>query len=482
MKNLVVFLFMVLSFLKLDAQISKINLTGKLNLDTSFFSGFQKGRPSTILVCFLDSSKTEFKAVENSIRKKLPNFSSDVSFLILTFSPSLDRNDLISIGDYQILEPQFYILSDLCTMLDSTYLGFDWRYSDLPKALKKIDTKQCYIDKRTETLLNQVVWNTLGGFVSIYKSNEYIMKLKSSNDREFKIQKDYTDRLVGNLNIDSLRNQLNGFQKDISDLKNQSDANVKMKTNDLHYYFWFSSIFSFSNSFSSNNLTRVVLGRSLDFFKCKSVNLSLNIGVQQSNDFWSKGDFQNQVVSVLNPNQQLDELLVSSSNVKENYNLSATSAIIGFDFKHYLGKSKAYFGLYFNVAKPIIYNLSFANTSGDFDYVGISNAIQEPLTNIPELGLVSGVSYVGNKSDLAGKLNTFYDCGAMFGYSIGEKSPVDINFSVGLTSSKKFDLKQSNSTISSTYGEYNSIATVNSTQISVPRFWNLGFSVRKYLN
>jgi len=222
-------------------------------------------------------------------------------------------------------------------------------------------------------------------------------------------------------------------------------------------------------------------------FKCNEAqencfSFNINLGIQQSNDFWSKGNFQNQVVSVLNPNQQLDELLVTSSNVKENYDLSATSGVFGLDLKYNLGKGKAYIGFYGNLVKPIVYDLNFTNTSGEFDYVGISNAIQEPLTNIPELGLVAGVSYFAYKSDLTGKLKTFFDFGLMSGYSFGEKSPLDINLSVGLITSKKFNLEQSNSTISSSYGDYNSIATVNNTQISVPCFWNIGLGVRKYLN
>ena len=219
-----------------------------------------------------------------------------------------------------------------------------------------------------------------------------------------------------------------------------------------------------------------------EFIKGNSWNIFINIGLQQSSDFWSKDDFPTQSLSVLNPNQHLDELIVSSSNVRENYNSTSTSAIIGVDFKSYLGKSKAYVGIYGNLVKPVIYNLSFSNTSGEFDYVGVLNPIQDPITNIPDLGLVSGVSYVGYKSDITGKLKVFYDFGAMLGYSIGEKAPLDISFAMGLTTSKKFDLNQTNSAISSSFGEYNSIATVNNTQIFVPRFWNVGFSVRKYLN
>ena len=213
-----------------------------------------------------------------------------------------------------------------------------------------------------------------------------------------------------------------------------------------------------------------------------NLNIGLNLGLQQSNDFWSNETIQPQVNNFPGSSMQLDELLVISSNVKENYNLSVTSGAFGLDLKCYLGKSKAYIGIYGNLVKPIVYDLNFTNTSGAFDYVGLSNSIQEPLTNIPELGLFSGVSYVGYKSDLTGKLKTFYDFGLMSGYSFGEKSPLDINLSVGFTTSKKFDLERSNSAISSSYGEYNSLSTVSTTQIAVPCFWNVGLGVRKYLN
>jgi hypothetical protein len=238
----------------------------------------------------------------------------------------------------------------------------------------------------------------------------------------------------------------------------------------------------FGKGASTTKCSSASVGISLKTGPLKQNEISFNVGLQQSNDFWNKENFQNQVVSVLNPNQQLDEILVLSSNVKEDYTLSATSAAIGLEIRSYLGKSRSFIGVYGNAVKPFIYDLNFTNTSGEFDYVGISNSIQEPLTNIPELGLVSGVSYVGYKSELTGKLKTFYDFGLMSGYSFGEKSPLDINLSVGLTTAKKFNLDQSKSAISSSYGDYNSLATVNTTQIAVPRFLNVGLSVRKYLN
>ena len=70
----------------------------------------------------------------------------------------------------------------------------------------------------------------------------------------------------------------------------------------------------------------------------------------------------------------------------------------------------------------------------------------------------------------------------MSGYSFGEKSPLDISLSVGLTTCKKFVLDKTNSAVSSSYGIYNSLLTVNNSQITIPGYLNFGIGVRKYLN
>jgi hypothetical protein len=482
MKKLFVFSFLILSFLKSNAQISKINLSGKLNLESSFFSGFQKGKTKATLVCFLDSSKSEFKAVENSIRMKLPYFSKDVNFLILTFSPDLNRNDVVSIGDYQILEPQFYILSDLCSMLDSTYDGFDWRYSDLPSALKKIDTKQCFRDKRTETLLSEVVWNALGNFMAFYKANEYVVKLKSNNDREFENQHKYFVELVRNLNIDSLSNQVSIFQKDLSHIKAQSELNVKIKTKGLPYYFSFNSVFRFSNDEFSKNLNRIVLGRNLDVFNWKMADLSLNMGIQLSNDFWVKENVEGSTTHLSYSNQLIEELVVTNSQIRENYSLKTQSVILGLDFKRFIPNRRLYWGLHGNLSFPFLDRFDFENAGGNFDYVGLSSSIQEPLSNIQDLGLVSNVSYVGYKGELEGKVKPFGDMGLLLGWSRGEGATLDFNLSIGYITSKKFDLDKTSSVISSSYGDYNSLLTVNNSQVTIPGYLNFGFGIRKYLN
>lgn len=234
-------------------------------------------------------------------------------------------------------------------------------------------------------------------------------------------------------------------------------------------------------SLAITNSSRASIGISFNSESSKN-KFTLSFGLQQSNDFWNKETFQPQVNNFSASSLQLDELLVTSSGVEENYNLSATCAAIGFDLKHYLGKSKAYIGIYGNLIKPIAYELNFTNASGEFDYVGLSNSIQEPLTNIPDLGLVSNVSYVGNKGELYGTLRTYGDVGFLLGLSLGSKAPLDLNLSVGYITSKKLDLEQTNSAISSSYGNYNSLLTVNNSQVIMPGYLNFGIGIRKYLN
>lgn len=266
-----------------------------------------------------------------------------------------------------------------------------------------------------------------------------------------------------------------------SDIQLPNSSNHTLKEEECRINFELKTNVGLNQQISRYRMVRFTGGVACDVGK-SNFKFGLNLGLQQSNDFWSNENIPAQVINFPGSSLQLDKLLVASADVKENYNLSTTSGVFGMDFKYDFGKSKTYIGIYGNLVKPIVYDLNFTNTSGDFDYVGLSNSIQEPLTNIPELGLVSGVSYVGYKSDLTGTLKTFYDFGFMSGYSFGEKAPLDINLSVGFTTSKKFDLEHSNTAISSSYGVYNSLATVNTTQIAVPLFWNVGLSVRKYLN
>jgi len=220
----------------------------------------------------------------------------------------------------------------------------------------------------------------------------------------------------------------------------------------------------------------------LEISKGNSSNVFINAGLQQTKDIWQNGIAEVGINRVSQTNKEFDELLITASNLREGYILSSTSAFLGVDSKWSLKEGFSYLGLYGNLSFPITSDLRFENTNGIFDYVGISNSIQEPLTNIPELGLFSNVSYVGYRNKLDGKLYPFVDGGLLFGWSLGKKAPMDLNVSIGCTAPKKFKLEKTNTAVSNSYGEYNSLSALNNSRISMPGYLNFGIAVRKYLN
>jgi hypothetical protein len=219
-----------------------------------------------------------------------------------------------------------------------------------------------------------------------------------------------------------------------------------------------------------------------EFIKGNSCNVFINLGIQQTKDIWKNGFSESRVNSVSQTNQEFDELLITTSNIREDYILSNTSAFFGLDSKWSLKEGFSYWGLYGNLSFPITSDLGFENTNGTFEYVGISNSIQEPLTNIPDLGLFSNVSYVGYRNKLVGKLSPFGDGGLLFGWSLGRKAPIDLNVSIGYATPKSFKLEKINTAVSNSFGEYNSLSSVNNSKISVPGYLNFGIGFRKYLN
>jgi hypothetical protein len=474
------FVAFILSF-EANSQINFIEIDDRSASELKILKHLEinSGNLSSV-ICFLDTADVGYKYSSLDIKKKSEEFTGQLYFLIVKFNSRSRENLDLKFFGYKIQESQFYIKSELFGFLDQSSVVYDNSYSNLPLEIKKIDLTQCQKDKKMSTLITLSLFPAVSDIAkSTQNHKKELVLLQKNLLLESNIRQVERTVLTYRNSIDSLSKLFSNLKIDFNDNKSSVDNKCESI---VDVYLSVDTKSNFINEIFSNSLSKIAVGFNLIDTNSKKSKFSLNFGVQQSNDFWSKVDFQNQVVSVLNPNQQLDELLVTSTEVKENYNLSATSAIIGFDFKHYLGKSKAFFGLYFNLAKPIVYNLSFANTSGEFDYVGVSNAIQEPLTNIPELGLLSDVSYVGYKAHMIGKLSMYYDFGLMSGYSFGEKSPLDINLSVGFTTAKKFSLEKSNSAVSSSYGDYNSLATVNATRVSVPCFYNIGLSFRKYLN
>jgi hypothetical protein len=217
-------------------------------------------------------------------------------------------------------------------------------------------------------------------------------------------------------------------------------------------------------------------------YKFKNFEFGISAGPQSLNHTWGSGDIPYVESRLNSTGQHFDDLFISGRNVKEDYNLKVNSVLMGFDVKVSSEDSRLFSGIFVNCIKPFSSHLSYTNSGGLFDYVGLSNSIEEPLLNITELGLVSNVSYLGHSSNLSGGLKSFWQLAGLIGCSVGEKSLLDIYFSIGYITSKKFDLEKTNSIISSSYGDYNSLLTVNNSQVTIPGYLNFGVGIRKYLN
>jgi hypothetical protein len=311
---------------------------------------------------------------------------------------------------------------------------------------------------------------TIRDLSEVYNSLERIADQKYVGKIEYEKFQNSTDSLLRNMNMD--------FNDKISELKKaQNSTNVTYKgfRSNLGLQGFASPAL---NSCFQKNLN-LLMGIN---YKFKNFEFGIAAGAQGLNQTWGSA-YIPYVESRLNStDQHFDDLFILGKNVKEDYNLKVNSVLLGLDMKVSSEDSRLFGGVYVNYIKPFSSDLSYTNSGGLFDYVGLSNSIEEPLLNITELGLVSNISYLGHTSNLAGFLKSFWQLGGSIGYSVGEKSLLDIYFSIGYITSKKFDLETTNTVISSSYGNYNSLLTVNNSQVAIPGYLNFGFGIRKYLN
>ena len=311
---------------------------------------------------------------------------------------------------------------------------------------------------------------TIKDLSEVYNSIERLGDQKYVNKLEYQKLQNSTDSLFRKMN-EAINDSLRLFKKYFN----------ATTVNDQSFRFFiglqgFASA-NFSDYFERN--VSVLLGGD---YKFKKKQFSISAGPQQLHEYWAGSQIPYVESRLNSTSPYFDELLITGKNVSEDFDLKVNSVLIALDMKFSFGDSRFFGGVFGNYSKPFSTHLSYENTEGMFDYVGLSSAVEESLLDIPELGLFTNVSYVGYKSSLSGKLESFCQFGALMGYSFGEKSILDMNFCIGYVTSKKFDLEQTNSAISSSYGDYNSLLTVNNHQVTIPGFLNIGIGIRKYLN
>jgi hypothetical protein len=311
---------------------------------------------------------------------------------------------------------------------------------------------------------------TIKDLTEVYNSTERLGDQKYVSKIEYYKLQNSTDSLLRKLNRD-FNDSLNVYKKSLH--------SVSVKNEGLRFIMGLQGFASpKSNNYFVGNVN-VLLG--LDY-KLKKIQFNISAGPQQLQESWGSSNIPYAVSKLNSTSQYFDELLITGKNISEEYTLKVNSVLVGLQVKFSCGNSRFFVGFTSNYSKPFSNILSYKNTSGLFDYVGFTSAVEESLLNMPDLGLLSNVSYVSYKSNISGSLKSFWQLGALMGYSFGEKSLLDLNFSIGYITSKKFELDITNSAISSSYGNYNSILTVNNSQITIPRYLNFGIGIIKYLN
>jgi hypothetical protein len=309
---------------------------------------------------------------------------------------------------------------------------------------------------------------TVKDLSEVYNDIERLGNFKYIGLAEFRSYKAHTDSLIEQLQID--------FSDSLRALKNnQPDERIFNWNIGVMYAC---SIKELEQSDWQKTMGILLSAKyNINYFGIRG-----NFGFENANISWHT--VQSGTMSTVEnfTNLNFNQLIVENNDVSETYRLSSKSVFLGADFLIQSDKNEWYGSVNLRSHLPFLESFNFQNTGGKFNYIGVSDAIQEHVTNIPDIGLLSNVSYIGYTSKLEGKLKVFYDFGVMIGHSFGEKLPIDLFLSINLTTNKKFKLKENYSAISSSFGNYNSLLSVNNSVVTIPGYLNFGLGLRKYLN
>jgi len=467
---LVVLLFFENIELLAQFEVKKITFkeTSTLN-NTVGFSG------ASVNVFFRDASN---RHKEFARKFKSSNFEGELNYW---YVDSTSNEFSYEVFDCDLGSHPILIVTDFNWNINRINVVFrDKNYNVELKMLKKIENgKYFYLLVKSSGMCTSkeefdfympAIDLTIKDLSEVYNSLERLGDQKYVSKVEFKKLQNSTDSLLRKMNI-AFNDSLRLFKKSLNATTDNDEG--------FRFFLGLQGFASpkFNNYYEKN--VNLLLG--LDY-KFKNFQFCIIAGPQRICETWG-GSYIPYVETRLNSTgQYYDALIISSKNVSEDYSLKVNSVLIGLDMKVSIGDSRFFGGVFGNYSKPFSTHLSYENNEGLFDYVGLSSTIEESLLDIPELGLFSNVSYVGYKSSISGNLKSFWQLGALMGYSFGEKSLLDMNFSIGYMTSKKFDLEETNSAISSSYGNYNSLLTVNNSQVIIPGYLNFGIGIRKYIN
>ena len=210
--------------------------------------------------------------------------------------------------------------------------------------------------------------------VSMLSSNRLLeRRLKSSDD----MVKSLSNELK---KIDAANEDLKKSLAEIkSNLDNSNNEGGKLKIQ-----------LSYLPELGNTQLSNQALSAKL-LLRIKKSPMSIAFGYGQAGREWKSGTSNYYKQSLSNNGNIPMDIVTQGTEVTDKYSLKFNAALLGFAYD--INRLKI--GLDFWV--PIKSSLTSENVTGMFDYYGISNQVLEPIVDIPSLGLVSNVSYTGDK-------------------------------------------------------------------------------------
>ncbi len=204
-------------------------------------------------------------------------------------------------------------------------------------------------------------------------------------------------------------------------------------------------------------------------FRLKNSLFNVSLGYGHSDKHWITSSFDYSQQSVNSESNVPMSIVTQGRNIQDNCSLKCNAAILGCEYH----SGNWIIGL--DSWLPINSILSCENKTGVFNYYGISDQVLEPIENIPSFGLLSNVSYVGEKSVFKDVMKTRIALHA--GYEINLLKNMSFLPSLCFISKSKFMNIPDSENLTNELGQYSSVIEYAISERNLSPSWYLNLSV-----
>jgi len=450
-------------------QLVPVTISNRLNSELDINVKIEEMQSSKLTaICFLDSMDVGFVNVMMELKAKAIESQSQVTFLIVKFSSRILDSESIHFYGNKILESQFYIKSNVFQITEEANHIFEIQQGKLPSRIKKVDLSKCLRDKKLSTYVVSFLFPAIDESMKLFE--------RYSKDIAIRLELEAVTAFSMDIQSDQKKNrqQIDSLQKIVRELeRSQTEVNVQIRTlsnekstisigPNIERLFSGKGLQS-NISFGLKSIVQVGNGANV-YFVGSLKNSSLNKSVFLSDTVYlsdvsstkiaryvSRKDFTEEInlrYSLCQLGARVDVLKLSNSKI------SKTNLLIGCDLGFRLNSK-----------------MSYKNSSGLFSYFGVSSNFIEEIHNIPELGLLDNVEYIG-VSGIYRLPNSFLYC---LGFDLVRQLDNKGNFKIVFAGNYMADFKRSKSSLdivnkfnSSYYGDYQSVYAVNNSNIYFP--------------